>query len=176
MRIKKIVLWLIACFVVVLLGNIVLKTIFPLKYREVISLYAEKYSIPEELLQGVIYAESKFLADVHSGKAAGLMQITTDTAAWICDELNIGYFDRMLYQPEVNIKMGSYYLWYLIDHYGNIDTALAAYNAGMGNVSKWLEDDRYSSDGVTLHDIPYGETKRYVERVNKLKQIYKILY
>ena len=65
---------------------------------------------------------------------------------------------------------------YLEDYYKDIETALAAYNAGMGNVSGWLKDEKYSSDGVTLKDIPFGETKRYVERVKKLQVIYEILY
>ena len=130
----------------------------------------------KELLQGVIFAESKFLEDAHSGKAAGLMQITEETASWICCELDMEYSEEMLYIPETNIEMGSFYLAYLAEKYKNMDTALAAYNAGMGNVAKWLKDKRYSSDGVTLSDIPFGETKRYVQRVNRLKKLYEIIY
>jgi len=72
--------------------------------------------------------------------------------------------------------MGCFYLSYLIDHYKNIETALAAYNAGMGNVSSWLEDKKYSKDGKTLTEIPYSETAKYVRRVRSLRKIYKILY
>jgi len=127
-------------------------------------------------LMGVIFAESRFDVTAYSGKAVALMQITDDTAKWICGKLELEYSGEILYSPRTNIEMGSYYLAYLIRQYKNTNTALAAYNAGMGNVSKWLEDERYSSDGITLSDIPYGETKRYVQRVRKLERIYEILY
>ena len=72
--------------------------------------------------------------------------------------------------------MGCYYLSYLIEKYGNTDTALAAYNGGMGNVSKWLADKRYSLDGKTLYKIPYAETEKYVKRVKAFVKIYEKLY
>ena len=104
------------------------------------------------------------------------MQITEETAKWICEQLELEYSEGLLYDPEANIEMGSFYLGYLAEKYKNMDTALAAYNAGMGNVTKWLKDSKYSSDGITLSEIPFGETKRYVQRVNKLKKLYEIIY
>ena len=176
MRFKKIIIALFVVTALVFAGFAGIKRVFPLKYEDVIDHYADKYNLSDELLMGVICAESKFDTMAHSGKAMGLMQITDETAKWICDQLNMEYSEDMLYIPETNIKMGSYYLSYLIDHYCNTETALAAYNAGMGNVTKWLGDERYSVDKVTLSDIPYGETKRYVQRVKKLKKIYEFIY
>ena len=69
--------------------------------------------------------------------------------------------------PETNIMLGCHYLRHLLDVYEVTDTALAAYNGGMGNVSSWLSDPRYSDDGITLKDIPFPETKNYVVRVNE---------
>ena len=72
--------------------------------------------------------------------------------------------------------MGCFYLNYLISHYKNTDVALAAYNAGMGNVNKWLSSEEYSVDGEKLSYIPYKETREYIKKVNKYQQKYKDLY
>ena len=176
MKFKKVIISLAAVAGLIFAGMTVVRSYFPLKYQSTIESCAREYSMEKELLQGVIFAESKFLEDAHSGKAAGLMQITEETASWICRELDMEYSEEMLYIPETNIEMGSFYLAYLAEKYKNMDTALAAYNAGMGNVAKWLKDKRYSPDGITLSDIPFGETKRYVQRVNRLKKLYEIIY
>lgn len=148
----------------------------PLKYEPEIEKYAEMYDLDKYLVMGVIRAESSFDHKAHSGVARGLMQITDETAAWIAEKIDEEYHRDMVENPELNIKMGCYYLSYLIQHYGNIDTALAAYNGGMGNVTSWLADEKYSDDGKTLKDIPYDETKRYVKRVRILWKIYQKLY
>ena len=176
MKLKKAIIGALVLAIIVVAGVFVAKSIFPLKYADAIDEYADEYNLSEELLMGVIYAESGFDASAHSGKVRGLMQITDETAKWIAGQLKLEYDVEMTKIPEVNIKMGSYYLSYLIDYYKDLETALAAYNAGMGNVSGWLKDNRYSSDGVTLKDIPFGETKRYVQRVKKLQTVYEILY
>ena len=102
------------------------------------------------------------------------MQLTEDTAEWNAKEMELKDYDYK--DPETNIRIGCHYLKYLIRKYENIDTALAAYNGGMGNVSKWLNDERYSDDGVTLKYIPFSETRHYVKKVNESWQKYKELY
>ena len=86
----------------------------------------------------------------------------------------------MLYDPETNIKYGTYYLSRLYNRFGDWDTALAAYNGGEGNVSEWLKDKKYSDDGIKLKTdkIPdeFSETKNYVKKVNKALKKYKELY
>ena len=179
-NIKKYV-WLLAVVLLAAAGGgilygKVLDRFFPLKYEEHIERYSKEYKLDKYLVMSVIRAESRFNHTAHSGIARGLMQITDDTAKWIATQLGMEYFPDMVEEPETNIKMGCYYLSYLTKHYGSVETALAAYNAGMGNVCSWLADSRYSKDGKTLSDVPYGETKRYVERVKKLVFIYKKLY
>ncbi len=164
---------------IVLLANTGIKTvyrIFPLKYADSIEKYSGEYGLDKYIVAGVIYAESGFDNTAHSGLARGLMQMTDKTADWVSEKLGIEYDYDMAENPEINIKMGCYYLSCLIEKYQNRETALAAYNAGMGNVSKWLEDPRYSADGKTLSDIPYSETKKYVKRVKIFTYIYRKLY
>jgi len=176
---KKTIKFVFAALALVLLVNAGVRALyakFPLKYSEYIEKYSAEYGLSKYMVSGVIYAESRFDNKAHSGLARGLMQITDATADWVAEKLGIDYDYDMAEEPEINIKMGCYYLSCLIEKYHNEETALAAYNAGMGNVSKWLADARYSSDGETLDDIPYGETKRYVKRVKVFTYIYEQLY
>ena len=86
------------------------------------------------------------------------------------------YNSDMLYEPDVNIHIGCWYLDKLIDQFGDENTAVAAYNAGSGNVSKWLMEEKHSSDGVSLDLIPFQETEKYVKKVEMTKKIYNYLY
>ena len=157
-------------------GAGVLYRLFPLRYGKIIEENAYEYGLDKYLVAGVIYAESGFNRTAHSGLARGLMQITDETADWVAVKLGMEYDYDMAEDPEVNVKMGCYYLARLIDKYQNRQTALAAYNAGMGNVSKWLADERYSQDGRSLYAIPYAETEKYVKRVKIFTYIYRKLY
>ncbi len=148
--------------------------LYPFDYQDIIVKYANENELDEALVMAVIKTESNFIHDAHSGKASGLMQITDDTAEWISKKMNLKLESIDLMNPKDNIKLGCFYLRYLIDYYdGNTDVALAAYNGGMGNVDKWLKDDKYSSDGVHLKYIPFKETREYVEKVNTQKIIYE---
>ena len=149
---------------------------YPLRYEYYISSSAHEYGLDKFLVAAVIKTESNFVHDAHSGQARGLMQLTDETAKWVAGKMNIEFNTDDVDIPEINIKMGCWYLKYLIDKYGNIDTALAAYNGGMGNVSKWLVDKRYSDDGKTLKYIPFEETRNYVKKVNDYKKIYEEKY
>ena len=142
---------------------------YPIRYSEYIEENSEKYNLDKYLVMGVIKAESNYIYDAHSGVARGLMQITDETALWISKQLDIEFTHDDIENPQKNIEMGCFYLDYLISHYDNTDVALAAYNAGMGNVNKWLSTPEYSIDGKTLSHIPYKETRNYVEKVNKLE-------
>ena len=142
--------------------------IFPLEYADCIERYAAEYGLDKYMVAGVIYAESGFDNTAHSGLARGLMQLTDKTADWVAQKLELKYDYDMAENPEINIKMGCYYLSCLAEKYQNTQTALAAYNAGMGNVSKWLEDTRYSADGKTLFRIPYEETDYWCSQMESL--------
>lgn len=147
------------------------KTTYPVAYSEYIYKYAGENDLDPYLVMAVIKTESNFVPEAHSGYAGGLMQLTEETAQWNADEMGITYYDYM--DPETNIKLGCHYLKHLIDMYEVVDTALAAYNGGMGNVYSWLSDSQYSDDGKNLKYIPFTETRNYVVRVNEAWTHYK---
>ena len=150
------------------------QVVYPLAYVDYIDKYAQENDLDRYLVMAVIHTESDFVPEAHSGLAGGLMQLTEETAQWIAQRKGLEYHDYM--DPETNVMLGCYYLKYLIDTYGVIDTALAAYNGGMGNVYKWLEDPNCSDAGKTLKYIPFTETRNYVTRVNDAWVYYRDNY
>ena len=156
-----------------------LKKVYPLPYYEIVMTEAEKNDLDPALVYGMIRAESGFDPNaVSRADARGLMQMTPETFEWvqtmIPDSENLQVED--LFQPEVNIQFGCELLSLLLSHYENESTAICAYNAGMGNVTSWLENPEYSSDGVTLDVIPFGETQEYLKRVIANRDMYLRLY
>lgn len=150
--------------------------LFPNQYEDYITKYALDNELDKYLVMAVVKVESNYVPDAHSGKATGLMQLTDDTGKWVAEKLGKDYEKIDLNNPKQNVELGCFYLKYLIDHYGNTDVALAAYNGGMGNVAKWLSDKTCSYDGKTLYYIPFRETRDYVEKVNKYYNDYKRMY
>lgn len=156
-----------------------MRAAYPDGYRELVMSAAAQYDLPPSLLFAVIRTESGFSPEaVSSAGATGLMQITDSTWEWAqyrCKDdplLTAG----ALTQPEVNVHVGACVLKLLSEQFSNGDTVLAAYNAGMGHVSDWLADERYSDDGVTLREIPFGETAQYVGKVRRAQEVYQKLY
>lgn len=154
------------------------KYAFPYKYKDVVDEYSKEYNLNPLFVLSIIKAESKFDPDAHSHKNAyGLMQITEDTGKWIADQMGIQNFSGdMLYDENLNIKMGCWYLKNLYEEFGDRDLVISAYNAGRGNVQKWLKDHNYSKNGKDIHNIPFPETENYVKKVNLYYKIYKYLY
>ncbi len=181
---KKIFGFLTFCIIVAIgigffKSYVIEDVLFPLKYRDIIEKYSDEYDIPMSLVVAVINTESSFDKDALSSRGAkGLMQIMDITGEWGASELNIENFTPdMLFDPETNIHIGCWYLDTLNKQFdGETDTVLAAYNAGSGNVSDWLDSEDYSKDYRTLHYIPFEQTRNYVEKVNKHREIYKKLY
>ena len=156
-----------------------LKILFPIHYKELIYDNATYYDIDPYLVAAIIKIESKFFEKAISSKnARGLMQIAPITGKWASEELQIeNYTEELLFVPDVNIRIGCWYLSKLRQEFnGNLQLMLAAYNGGSGNVNKWLRDPKYSEDGIRLHEIPFYETKNYVEKVMKNYSIYRIVY
>lgn len=152
---------------------------YPLSYQTLIKKYSEKYDVDPYLVAAIINVESKFDKNAVSNKnARGLMQIAPITGKWASEELNIDDFDvEDLFDPELNIMIGSWYLNVLSQEFdNNLQLILAAYNAGSGNVVRWLQNKMYSEDGKSLMIIPFNETKDFVNKVQKNISIYKILY
>ena len=147
----------------------------PSEYANLIEKYAEEYCLPAELIYGVIATESGFDPKAQSNMdAKGLMQLTDETFEFVGYKLGENLSLDEVFDPETNIRYGTYLLSFLIDYFGNTDTALAAYNAGIGCVEGWLQNDDYSRDGVTLYNIPYEETRLYVIKVNAAMKLYGI--
>lgn len=150
--------------------------LYPNDYKAEVDRYSRKYGVSAELVYAVIRAESKFDKDAVSSKGAkGLMQIMDTTCEWVSEKIEISDID--LFDPAVNIEIGTYYLSYLLDLYkGNKECAIAAYNAGPANVDEWLSDEKYSKDGKNLDQIPFEETDRYVKKVMENIEKYGFLY
>ena len=153
----------------------------PLQYAGLITQYALARDLDPALVSAVILCESSFdpLAESRVG-ARGLMQMMEDTAGWIAhklDEDDASYsFDR-LYDPETNIRFGTWYLSYLSRRFdGDATKIVCAYHAGQGNVDAWLANPKYSSDGVTLDVIPTQDTAAYASRVLRARDVYRKYY
>lgn len=155
-----------------------LKAAYPLKYESIVNTYAKEYDLPPSLIYAVIHTESHFREDAVSGAGAkGLMQLMDTTYEWIQTKFpeDPEPIER-IFEPEINIRCGAKVLDVMHDLFPHSETAIAAYNAGNGTVSKWLQDPAYSADGETLTHIPYEETANYVKRVLSTKEHYQTLY
>ncbi len=174
----KILTSTILTLTVIFFGSVsILKTLYPCHYGDFVEIYARENNLSEDFVYAVIECESGFNKDAVSyADAKGLMQLTPDTFHWLQTKKGEKLSEEMLFDPETNIKYGCYFYGILIKTYGNEKTAIAAYHAGMGNVSKWLKNEEYSRDGKALDEIPFNNTKKYVEKVTKTKNIYSKLY
>ncbi len=171
-------LLMVVLIVVGILGiGSIKKKVYPLRYEKYVEKYAKEYGLDKYLVYAIIKTESGFdCEDVSRKGAVGLMQIMPSTAGEAAEKMGMkDYNTGMLKEPETNIRIGCYYLNYLIDKYsGDIDTAVAAYNAGHGNVDKWLAYEK--KEHLKIEDIPFGETKKYVVKVRETCKKYKKLY
>jgi soluble lytic murein transglycosylase len=142
---------------------------YPLRYEQIVRGHARNYQLDPALLAAVIYQESKFKADARSKSGAiGLMQLLPATAQGIAVHTGGTRFRTSdLYDPEINVRYGAWYLRHLLEKYGDERTALAAYNAGQDNVDRWRADGG---------GIRFRETRAYVTRVEELKGIYRRAY
>ncbi|WP_303691278.1 lytic transglycosylase domain-containing protein [Megamonas hypermegale] len=155
------------------------KYMYPYPYRQFIEYYADRYQMDECLIAGVALAESKFEPTAQSVHGAqGIMQIMPETAAWIAYQIEDDDFSAAeMYEPEKNIKYGTWYLASLNEEFfGNKVLMLAAYNAGRGNVHEWMEKYGWDENFSDYKQIPFPETREYVQKVLKYERKYKKLY
>lgn len=139
---------------------------YPLKYALYVRVHARENHVDPALLAAVIYQESKFRPDAQSGSGAiGLMQLTPSTAHGIAIRTGGGRFTTSdLYDPEINIRYGAWYIGNLFHKYRSESLVLAAYNAGQGNVDAWRAHNE---------PIQFAETRAYVKRVEHLQRLYR---
>ena len=158
-------------------SQIYFRSKYPLEYKEEIVKYSKEYGLDPALVASVICRESRFKLKAKSAAGArGLMQVMPETGKWIAGEIGVSFSEDMLFDADSNIRFGCWYLKYCQKRFPGKNETLAAYNAGPNKVSEWLKDKNYSSDGKTLIDIPYDETKKYVSVVNDNYEKYKKYY
>jgi soluble lytic murein transglycosylase len=160
-------------------SNWVGKIFYPFPYQDIIAKEAAKYDLDPLLVAAVIKAESNFEPRAVSVKGArGVMQIMPETGEWIAKQMGIkGFQAADMERPSVNIKLGCWYLANLFKEFqGDPVLVLAAYNGGRGNVRQWLAEKRWSGNKSTLEQIPFPETRQYVDKVLKNHRIYRKLY
>lgn len=153
---------------------------YPIEYSEYVTYYADKYDIDPLMLYAFIRTESNFnpKADSDAG-ARGLMQITEVTFDWIKTKIapteDLTFED--LYDPETNIRFGSYFVSYcLLRYQDDLATAAAAYHSGLGTVDGLLSQAEYSADGKTLDHYPYPQMRLYVKKITSSYQRYQEIY
>jgi soluble lytic murein transglycosylase len=136
---------------------------YPLEYEQIVLGHARNYELEPALLAAVIYEESRFHADARSDEGAvGLMQLLPETARGIAERTGGSRFEVSdLLDPEINVRYGSWYLRHLIRKYGDVRTALAAYNGGQGNIDRGVQ---------------FEETREYVEKVLDTRDAYAQAY
>jgi soluble lytic murein transglycosylase len=150
----------------------------PLSDAAVIREQAAEKHLDPALIAAVIYAETKFDARTSSAGALGLMQLLPATAEYIAHlSGGVRFTTGDLATPRINVAYGSWYLRYLLDHYeGNELEAVAAYNGGLSNVDTWVAAAKQLGRSLTVAEIPFPQTRAYVERVMRAQAEYRKLY
>ena len=167
---------LFAIYLLISMPIIQKKFLYPFPYRTTVENYSVRWQVDKFLAIAVMKVESNFQETAHSQSGAvGLMQIMPETATWIAKQLDEE--PDNLREPEKNIRYGTWYLAELLDEFkGNDVLALAAYNAGRGNVHKWIKENHWSENFSDADKIPYAETRDYVKRVLYCREKYAKLY
>ena len=160
------------------LGDAVREITLPLRHEDIIRQQAAEEDLDPALIAAVIYEESRFRDQTSRAGARGLMQITPATARFIArDSGGAAFTQRDLATPQINIAYGTYYLRYLLGRYdGNEELAIAAYNAGETNVDRWIRRAGGPADFDRIDDIPFPETRSYVENVLRSERSYEQHY
>jgi soluble lytic murein transglycosylase len=126
---------------------------------------------------GLIRQESAFEPEAHSSaNAFGLMQLLPTTARRLAKQANIRYAHARLVDPDYNVRLGTIYVAGLQKQFGNVESALAAYNAGEDRVASWTAGQNYREPAEFVESIPFTETRQYVQIVTRNADIYRRLY
>lgn len=156
-----------------------LKLAFPLPFRTPLELYSKAQGLDPFLVAALIRQESEFNSKVISrARAYGLTQVLPSTGREVGRKLNLrGFQTSMLFRPEVNLQIGTYFLRSLLDRLeGKWELTLASYNAGPGRVAKWLTWGDYREPAEFIETIPFDETRGYVQSVLRNADLYRRLY
>ncbi|MFC2025885.1 transglycosylase SLT domain-containing protein [Chloroflexota bacterium] len=151
---------------------------FPQPYQDIVMSAADEFGLDPLLIWSVMRVESRFDPDAISlANARGLMQIIPSTQDWIAEQLDIELEPGDAYRPEINIRLGSWYLGYLLDYFkGDLELSILAYNGGFTNVESWQDDPLVRDREDLLRWIGFGETREYLQRVMLDYLVYQELY
>lgn len=178
-RTRRLVLFLTLLFVGVVALRYAAGRLYPLHYRGVVWTAATDHGVDPYLVAAVIRQESRWRPRAVSRQGArGLMQIMPETGQWAGEKMGLGpVTPEDLFDPVVNIRIGTWYLSQLLREFdGNWAAALAAYNGGRHNVHEWLEAGRWDGEARHLAEIPFPETREFVSDVLRDYQWYRRLY
>lgn len=156
-----------------------LERAYPTPYKDLVTQYCAEHNVDPFLVTALMRVESRFRPHVVSEKGArGLMQVMPDTGRWVAQELGMDGFDpEMLHDPRINLRIGTWYLASLEREFGGDKViVLAAYNAGRGNVRKWLDTARWTGRIEEIDRIPFPETRDYVRKVLRFYETYVRVY
>lgn len=148
-----------------------------INYQDQITETSENFNIDPLLTASIVKVESDFDNDAQSHQGAqGLMQLLDDTARHSAEVIGMDYYPEKLNDIDYNLKLGVGYYNYLIKYYNNQKLALAAYNGGVGNVDKWINDGVLDKENPDISKIPFEETRQYVTKVESTYDVYKTFY
>ena len=153
------------------------KTAYALPYRESIRRWSAHAGVDPLLVAGLMRQESAFEKTAHSdANAFGLMQLIPETGRRMAHMNRLRYSEARLFDPDYNIRLGTYYLSQLEKQFGGVELALAAYNAGEDRVTQWTTGQTYREPAEFVDSIPFTQTREYVEIVSRNAEIYRRLY
>lgn len=167
----------IVLFKIVKVQDRILVFLYKKEYNEYVEKYSIQYGVDENLVYSIIKNESKFDSNaVSTSEAKGLMQIMDNTVKDIANGIDEMEYDNIdIFDPETNIHLGVNYLSELLEKYGNVPLAVAAYNAGIGNVDKWIQNGVLDENGTDIENIPFKETNLYVRKVLRDYEIFSLM-
>jgi soluble lytic murein transglycosylase len=150
---------------------------YAMPYESSIRRWSESTGIDPMLVAGLVRQESAFSPDARSSaNAFGLMQLLPSTARRMAKQAKIHYANSRLLDPDYNVRLGTIYVANLQKQFGNIESVLAAYNAGEDRVASWTAGQNYREPAEFVESIPFTETRQYVQIVARNADIYRRLY
>jgi len=165
-RSRRIAIWTLGGILALYVCLIGVKVLWPLRFEDEVRTAAAVQQLDLDLVLAVIFAESRFDPEAVSPVgAAGLMQIMPESGRWIAEQIPLAQPEAIdLFDPVLNVRLGTWYLRYLLDRFGDVEAALAAYNAGPTRVDRWLAEDQ----------APFAETAAFVRRVLAARRVYRV--
>ena len=153
--------------------------LFPRPYWDALRQYSEANGLDPYLVASLIRQESEFNPGaVSHANAYGLMQLLPNTGKGTAKQVGMhNYKTNSLLDPTINIELGTKYFREMVDHFGGqVEYALAAYNAGSSRVEDWRSSGRYRDIEEFVESIPFTETREYVQAIVRNAEVYKQVY